>query len=230
MPVARRLGLALALIGAGSCGKLQDPGDPAASASVVLTLSAHSAPADGVSRVGFVVTLVNDTPLGTEVTLTTDAGTLAGAAQATGGTLKFNATSVSTPFALVSSAATGVATISARTAASFTSDTVSLVPALPAELHLFASTSVAKANGTDVASLSVRLLRAAGQGTVSRGTLVRFQTFLGDTLRSDMSGVVAADTGGSATIALTTRQAGTYKVVATSADKRDSVMVPFVVP
>lgn len=210
-----------------ACSKLDDPTAGGADHVVALRVVQDSIEADGVGRASVEVTLDRDTPLGTEVTVTTSAGTLAGAGQSAAGQLKFNAGSRTESLVLISSTHAGVVTVTAQTGKSFASDSIRFTPASPSALELSADRTTATANGQDAITLTAKLFRPLGAGSVSEGTRVRFDVFSSGALQPELSGTVETTADGTATRRLTSRVAGTFQVIASADSRSDTLSAVF---
>jgi hypothetical protein len=222
----RRVG-AGALCVLAACSEMDDPTAASNGRSATVQVLSDNIEADGVSRAAVVVQLQGDTPLGTEVIVSTDVGTLAGSGQPAGQQLKYNAGSRTDTLVLVSGLRPGVATITVQTGKSFASDSVRLTAATPEFIELTTDATRATADGSSAITATARLYRPLGAGTVSVGTRVRFDVFSGGTAVPALSGIGETGDGGTATHRITTRTAGTYLLVASAAGKADSVTVVF---
>lgn len=210
-----------------ACSEMDDPTAASNGRSATVQVLSDSIAADGVSRAAVAVQLAGDTPLGTEVTVTTDMGTLAGSGQPAGQQLKYNAGSRTDTLVLVSGTRVGVATVTVQTGKSFASDSVRITAATPEFIELTTDATRATANGEDAITATAKLYRPLGAGTVSTGTRVRFDVYSGGTPVPSLSGIGETGDGGTATHGITSRTAGTYLLVASAAGKADSVTIVF---
>ncbi|HEX6912258.1 MAG TPA: hypothetical protein VF142_17775, partial [Longimicrobium sp.] len=195
--------------------------------SATVQVLSDSIAADGASRAAVVVQLAGDTPLGTEVTVTTDMGTLAGSGQPAGQQLKYNAGSRTDTLVLVSGLRAGVATVTVQTGKSFASDSVRMTAATPQFIELTTDATRATATGEDAITATAKLYRPLGAGTVTLGTRVRFDVYNAGTPVPSLSGISETNDAGTATHRITSRTAGTYLLVASAAGKADSVTIVF---
>lgn len=210
-----------------ACSEMDDPTAASTGRSATVHVIPDSIAADGVSRAAVVVQLAGDTPLGTEVTVTTDAGTLAGSGQPAGQQLKYNAGSRTDTLVLVSAQRAGVATVTVQTGKSFSSDSVRMTAAGPEFIELTTDATRAAADGTAAITATAKLFRPLGAGTVSVGTRVRFDVFNGGTPVPELSGIGETGDDGTATRRISSRTAGTYLLVASAGGRADSVTIVF---
>ena len=224
------LGLA-SLMSTDACFTLDDP--TAVSGADVMRLDVARAGdvlATGAARVPVTVTLLGDTPTGTEVTLRTDDGSWVGASTSNPKELKLKSPSRVVQATMIAGIDPGVATISAEAGGFVVSDTITLRPAPPDTLELTSDVSRVPANGQSVATLTARLLRAVGSGVPSRGTRVHFDVSLAGVLVPDLSSTVDSDSTGYARRTLATRTPGSYRIVARAGTVADTLTLEFVAP
>lgn len=219
-----RLGV-LCLLAA--CSELDDPTASTSGRAVTVQVIPDSIAADGVSRAAVEVRLAPDTPLGSEVTVSTDLGSLAGAGQGPAQQLKYNAGSRTDTLVLVSGSRPGVATVTVQTGKSFAADSVRLTAAAPDAVELATDRTRATANGQDAITATARLFRAVAAGKVSEGTRVRFDAFRDGAPVPELSGTAESAADGTATRRFTTRSPGTYQIVAAAGGRADTVAVVF---
>lgn len=218
-----------------ACMTLDDPTDAKLTTIATLSSDSTSLPADGVSRTTVTLTLADDTPLGTQFTISTNAGALTGAGKGVSQEIQFNAGARVVPFTLISGTSTGFATVNAKTDKSIASVMISLGPALPSLLQLAPDVQSAKADGRDAIHVTAHLFRPQGSGTVSQGTPVLFTvTQIGGGSVPQASGTEMTDSAGAALHTITMLNAGQYKIVGSSGSDsalvKDSIIVQFTPP
>jgi hypothetical protein len=198
----------------------------------VLTVDAVPAqvPADATTRIPIRVTLGNDTPSGTSITLTTDAGSFVGAAAATPKEITIKAVGRSFETVLTAGLEPMIATIRASAGGFTTSDTVVLVISPPTQLQLTSDVVQVAANGVNGITFTARLLRPEGGGKPSRGLRVLFRVLYAGAPAPELESTSESDDSGIARRTLTTRAAGEYKVIASYGAVADTAVVNFTQP
>lgn len=218
-----------AVITAG-CFGLDDPTTIEASQVLSIDIAPDTASATGAARLPIRVTLVGDTPLGTEVTLSTDGGTFVGAPSASPSELKIKAPSRTLDAVLLAGLDPKIATVIATAGGFSVRDTVRLAPALPQVVELTTDIARAPANGQSVITASVRALRLMPEETVSRRSRILFSVSRDGAPAPELSGSSETDAAGVATRPLVSRVPGVYRIVAQSGSLADTVLVEFTAP
>jgi hypothetical protein len=220
------LALAASVAGMTSCA-LDDPTSVIGSSVLVVDVQSDAAPADGSARLSIHVDLLGDTPTGTEVTLTTDAGSFAGAPSSSPRELKVKSPSRGIDATLIAGVDPMTATVRAAVGGFVVSDTVQLVQATPQLMELTTDVSKVQANGQTAITLSARARRTAINQRVSRGTRVQFTISENGRDAPELSSIVETDSTEVARRTLVTRVPGSYRVIASASGVADTVTVEF---
>jgi len=211
----------------------------------VITITAESdvvsLKADGVDRMLLTAQLMGETPDGSEVTFMTDAGRFAGISSATKTEdnlqqLKVKAVGRQASVYLISGTRVADATVSAKVGEYTAVTTVGFTRVDPARLVLESNTAKLKADGNDMASLTVTLVapEVGGEesGVVTEQTRVKFTAKIEGTNTSvdALRREAVSGSNGKATTTLVGRQAGVMRITATVdglPEISDSVLLEF---
>jgi hypothetical protein len=225
--LARPFVLAGAAAALAAACSLQDPTAFTAAGAISLTASADTAAADGISRTTIVAELLGDTPTGTELVFETDAGTFAGAQAATPRQVKLKTVGRTAEVVHIAGVDPGVATLTLVAGGFTVQDAIVLYPAAAASIELGSDLLRAPANGVNGITLTARARRPPGQGTVSRGTRVRFAFTLNGLPAPNLESTVETDEHGVASRSLVTRTPGAYRVISSAGLVADTVVLEF---
>ena len=201
------------------------------SATLGITTSTDSIPSDGLASVVVTAELPRALPDATSVEFTTTLGRWANPGGPPDRKVTVQARGRVAEARLFAMGEMGPAYVTASTAGLTARTTVELTPSFPDTVDLFVDRTGAPADGATVVTATALLRRAAG--TVSRGIPVRFEVHDSamQTLLPELSGVVVADSAGTARFRFTSTLPRTVLVRAVAASvESDARTVRFTPP